>query len=89
MALNPDKLSFGVNYELQTDLISDNVTIKNSKEEKVLEISFDNKLDFSPHLTSITKKANMNLNTLIRVQKYDFSSKRAFLISSFIKSQFN
>ena len=42
MVLNPDKCSFmvfGVNDELQTDLVSNNVIIKNSEEEKVLGIT--------------------------------------------------
>ena len=60
---------FSVKYELQTDLVFNKVTIKNSKEEKVLGITFDNKFDFS-RLTDITKKANMKLNNLTRVQKY-------------------
>ena len=42
--------------------------IENSKEEKVLGITFDNKLEFTTHLTSITKKANTKLNALNRVQ---------------------
>ena len=49
MFLSPDKCSFMlfcVKDELQTDLVSNNVTIKNSKDEKVLEITFDNKLEF-------------------------------------------
>ena len=57
MLLSPDKCSFklfGVNNDLQTDLVSNNVTIKNSKEEKVLGITIDSKLDFPIHLTSIT-----------------------------------
>ena len=36
----------GVKDELQTDLVSSNITVKNSKEENVLGITFDNKLDF-------------------------------------------
>ena len=40
----------------QTDLVSNNVIIINSKREKVLGITFDNKLEFSTHLTSITKQ---------------------------------
>ena len=69
--LNPNKCSFvllGVKNELQTDLTFNNVTIKNSKEKKVLKITIDNKLDVSPHLTSIDKKANIELNALTRVQ---------------------
>ena len=73
MVLNLDKYSFmvfGVDNELQTDLASNNSTIKNSKKENILGITFDNKLDFSLHLTRITKKANIKLNNLTRVQTY-------------------
>ena len=37
---------FGIKNELETDLVSNNITIKNNKEEKVLGITFHNKLDF-------------------------------------------
>ena len=50
---------FGMKDELQTDFVCNNVTIKNRKEENALGITFDNKLDFSTQLTSITKKANI------------------------------
>ena len=92
MVLNLDKSSFmlfSIKDEVQTDLASNNVRIKNSKEEKVLGITFGNKLDFSMHLTSITKKANIKLNALNREQKYMTPKERSFLTSSFIKSQFN
>ena len=68
MVLNPDKCCFmlcGVKY-----LVFSKVTIEISKEEKVLGITFDNTFDFSSHLTGITKKANIKLNNLTRVQKY-------------------
>ena len=72
MVLNPDKCNFilfDVKDELQTDLVS-NVTVKNSKEEKVPGITLDSELDFSMHLTSIIEKANIKLNALTRVRKY-------------------
>ena len=72
----------------QTEFVSNNVTIKNSKEEKVLGIIFNNKLDFSTHLTSITKKANIELYVLNRVEKYKTPEQKNFLTSSFIKYQF-
>ena len=68
MVLNPDKCCFmlcGVK-----DLVFSKVTIEISREEKVLGITFDNTFDFSSHLTGITKKANIKLNNLTRVQKY-------------------
>ena len=46
---------FGVKDEHQTDLVSNNITTRNDKEEKVPGITYDNKFDFSTHLTSITK----------------------------------
>ena len=51
--------------------------IENSKEEKVLGITFDNKLEFTTHLTSITKKANTKLNALNRVQITKLQNKRS------------
>ena len=86
MVLNPDKCSFmlfGVKDELQTDLVSNNVTIKNSKEEKVLGITFDNKLDPSTNFTSITKKTNIKLNLFTRIQKYMTPDQKTFLTSQF------
>ena len=90
--INPEQCSFmilGVKNELQTDFASNNFTIKNSKEENVLEITFDNKLNISTHLTSSTKQANIKLNALNRVQKCMAPEHKTFLTSSFIKSQFN
>ena len=61
---------FGVKNELQTYILFNNVTIKNSKDKKVLRITIDSKLGFSIHLTSITKKVNIMFNALTRVQKH-------------------
>ena len=77
MVLDLDKFSFilfGLKVELQTDLLSNNVTI--TKRRKVVGITYDNKLDFSTQLPSI-KKANIKLKTLTRVQKYITQSKRS------------
>ena len=85
MVPNFDKCSFmlfDIKNELQTDFVSNNVTIKNSKEEKVFGITFDNNLDFSSHFTSITKKANIKLNNLTRVQECMTSEQKTFLTSS-------
>ena len=85
MVLIPDKYSstlFGVRDEFQTDLVSNNVTIRNSKEEKVLGITFDYKFDLSTYPTSITKKASIKLNALTRVQKFLISEQKNFLTSS-------
>ena len=44
-------------------------TLKNSKQEKVLGVTIDNKLNFAKHLLNITKNANIKFNALTRVQK--------------------
>ena len=91
MVLNPDKCSFmllGVDDELQTNLVCGNETLKNSKQEKVLGATNDNKLNFAMHLSNITKNANIKFNALKRVQKYMTSDQRKRIFSSFIKSQF-
>ena len=40
----------GVDNELQTNLVCANETVKNSKQEKVLGVTIDNKLDLATHL---------------------------------------
>ena len=43
---------------------------KNSKQEKVLGVAIDKKLNFETHLSNLTKNANIKFNALTRVQKY-------------------
>ena len=82
-------MSIGAKDELQTDIESKKVAIENSKEEEVLGVTFDNKLEFYSYLTSINKKANIKVNNLTRVQKYMAPEQKTVLTFSFIKSQFN
>ena len=75
MVLNPDKCSFilfGVDDESQTNLVWENETLKNSKQEKVLGVTIDNKLNFKTHLLNITKNANIKFNELTRVLQKTF-----------------
>ena len=71
MVLNPTKCSFmflGVDNELQTNLVCGNETLKNSKQEKVLGVTIDNKLNFATHLSNITKNANIKFSSFIKSQ---------------------
>ena len=65
-----------------------NETLKNSKQDKVLWVTIDKKLNFATHLSSITKNANIQFNALTRVQKYMTTDSKKRMFSSFIKSQF-
>ena len=56
MVLNPDKCSFmllDVDNSLQANLVCGDEILKNSKQEKVLGVTLDNKLNFATHLLSI------------------------------------
>ena len=44
--------------------------LKNTKQEKVLGVTLDNKVNFATHLLNITKNTNKKFNALTRVQKY-------------------
>ena len=91
MVLNPDKCAFmllGVDDELQTNLACGNETLKNSKQEKVVGVTIDNKLSLATHLLNITKNTSIKSNALTRVQKYMTADKKKRIFSSFIKSQF-
>ena len=67
----------------------DDIIIKNSLSEKILELFIDNNLDFSDHISNICKTANQKLNALFRVSATMNSDKCTLLINSFIKSHFS
>ena len=60
----------GVEDSIQTNLVCSDEILKNAKQEKVLAVTLDNKLNFATHLLNITKNANKKFNALTRVQKY-------------------
>ena len=67
MVLNSDKYPFmllGVDDELQINLVCGNETLKSSKQERVLTVTIDNKLNFETHISNITKNTNIRFNAL-------------------------
>ena len=60
----------GVDDSLQTNLVCGDEILKNTRQEKVLGVTLDNKLNFATHLLNITKNVNKKFNALTRVQKY-------------------
>ena len=86
LVFNPGKCSFmlvGVDDELQVNLVCGNETLKNSKQEKALGVTIDNKLNFATHLSNIPKNANIKFNALTRVQKYITTDKKNVYSRSF------
>ena len=47
-----------------------NITIKNSVSEKLLGVIINNKLDFTEHLNTLCKKANLKLHVLNRISRF-------------------
>ena len=80
MILGDDKQTFG-------PFCQDN-KIKYNQEEKVLEVTIDNKLNFTSHVKKLTKKANQKLHALTRVRHYMDCDKNKLRFSSFVKSHF-
>ena len=54
----------------ESGLVYGNKTLRNSKQEKVLFVTTDSKLNFARHLENIVKNASTKFNTLTKVQKY-------------------
>ena len=72
---------------IANQIVTSDEILKNTKQEKVLGVTLDNKLNFATHLLNITKNANKKFNALTRVQKYMTTDKTMLIFSSFIKSQ--
>ena len=73
MVLNTGKCHFMVLGDSNgtCNFTCNGTTIECGKEEKVLGITIDDKLSFTPHLENIIKKANRKLHTpLSRVKCY-------------------
>ena len=59
----------GVDDLLQNNLVCGDEILKNTKQEKLLGVTLDNKLNFATHLLNITKNVNKKFNALTRVLK--------------------
>ena len=89
MKANPDKchllLSKNGNFEAN---INEN-RISNTKFEKLLGVTFDNRLSFNHHISNICKTAGNELHALARVSNYMDQDKKRILFNSYFLSQFN
>lgn len=54
-----------VDHELQADLVCCNKVVRNRRQEKVLSIGIDYRINFAGLLPNITKNANIKPNALI------------------------
>ena len=86
---NPDKfhlLLSDTNEEFSIKI--DNFVLKNSKCQKLLGITLDNKLTFTDHVKSMCTKASQKLHALSRVSNYMTFVQRKSIMNTFILSHF-
>ena len=66
-----------------------NTEIKNGSEEKILEITIDNKLKFKSHVKNLCKKASQKIWALSRLTNYLNDSVKKLIYNAIIKFQFS
>ena len=91
MLLNAGKYHFMClenNAENETFLFS-NILMKNSKEQKIIGVLIDNKLNFKSHISELCKKASQEIAALSRLSSYLHNSEKKIIFNSITKSQFS
>ena len=66
----------------------DGYQITNSKREKLLGITIDNKLSSNEHVSGICTKASQKLHALARVSKYMNTDKLCLIMKAFVNAPF-
>ena len=59
----------------------------NSKEEKALNVTIDNKLTFNNHIRELRKKASQKISALSRISNQLNDSEKTLLFNAIVKSQ--
>ena len=86
---NPEKLHLLMNSAQEIQINIGEITISNSKREKLLGIHIDNTLTFEPYVRSACKKASQKLNAFARIAYSLKFEQRKLLLNAFITSQFS
>ena len=66
-----------------------NITIKKSASKKLLGVIINSKLDFTEHLNTVCKKANLKLHALNRICRFLPPEQHVLIMNAYIKSLFN
>ena len=91
MKLNDDKchlLVFGDKANYVSVTVGDSL-IKETIEEKLLDVTIDEDLSFKNHLDSLCKKASQKLHALVRISKFMDTDKLVLMMNTFVMSQFS
>ena len=90
LVLNAGKCHFmclGNNTENKT-FVFHNIFVENSKEQKVLGVKIDNKLNLKSHISDLYKNASQKNAALSRLSSYLHKPKEKLIFNLIIKSQF-
>ena len=80
MVVNADKCHIMKSTSEEVSVKIENEIIKNSLQEKLLDIVIDKRLTFEPHVKNLCKKAGQKLHALARITNYmDISKKRSIM----------
>ena len=91
IVLNAGKCNFmclGNNTENEIFLFH-NILMKNRKEQNILGVIIDNKLNFKSHINEFCKKTSQKVAALSRLSSYLHNSEKKLIFNSIIKSQFS
>ena len=62
---------------------------KNSKEQKILGVTIDNKLTFKSHIKNLCEKTSQKIRVLLRFSNNLNDSQKSLILNSIVKSQFS
>ena len=79
----------GKKKRLKYSLKIGSITIKESDEVELLEITIDKALNFKKHIKNLCRTAQYKLHALRRIRKYLTLDEAKLIGNAFIDSQFN
>ena len=86
---NPARRHFICSSSAKTIIMIENEQISNSSCKKLLDVFFDSKLTFQPHVDNICNKASQKLNAISRITPYTDFNKKRLAVNAFFIAQFN
>ena len=87
-AFNGMKCHLLLSTEENCHAVIGNHNIENSKQQKLIGILLDNKLNFEEHISNLCTKANQKLSALFRVSYFMSTKQKRIIMKAFINSQF-
>ena len=88
MKANADKCHLLITTDEEKNISIGGEKIQNSKSEKLLGVTIDNKLSFTEHVHKICDKASQMLNVLIQLASFMSFDKQRLIMKVVVNSQF-